>query len=152
MNPKEKTLLLLGCARTSTQSLWRFLGDHPQISPSKIKEPLREMLVSNYINNWNLNRDVLLDATPTWWVYNTKMISDFRRVCCLFIIRNYFQWVRSKLRLNLRMIIDQRPYYFLRSDGSIIKNIVDEWIQEGMFRSLKEIEKYIDKNNKIQNM
>ncbi len=77
---KKYDLIILGLPKTGTTSLFAMLGDHPEICPSKIKEPINirapvvtpHLYFKEYFLDVNKNTKALLDGTPSLFTIQRK--------------------------------------------------------------------------------
>jgi len=76
---KKYDLIILGIPKTGTTSIFSMLSKHPEICPSKVKEPMSPMVpeitthsyFKDYFLNINENTKVLLDGTPN--LFNVRI-------------------------------------------------------------------------------
>ena len=162
-NIKDSTLLFLGYSRTGTQSTWRFLGEHPQIYASRIKEPLGDggvITEMGYLTNWigqlkEMRNNVFLDATPMWWrkreVEKIIKMSRFDQIKSLFVIRDYYSLIRSRLLHQLFILFkntkDENSQYYFRETGHLKKGKIFELIDKGIIYGLHHVDHLLGREN-----
>jgi hypothetical protein len=156
------TLMVLGFPRTGTGSLWKFLDNHPQVSVSKVKEPIWEWDKKNpdsYLDFYEIKEDtkVIADCTPVlttglWKTEYVKKLSKLPfidRFCCLYTLRD-----DPFARLNSYIDILIKSYYVkpwrwaeigFAKPGFLDEN--NEFIEELLFFMCRE---YLDEHKMIK--
>lgn len=104
-------LVVLGLPRTGTTSIWKTLGDHPEISKSSVKEPYLNLWFEDkvicdieYMKYYDANKSVLLDGTPTIYKKNyLQFLHSIQMfdVVCIFVKRDRRESISSKMEHDL---------------------------------------------------
>lgn len=102
-------LTFLGAQRTATWSLWDVLGSHPNIAPSKMKEPFNTnrryfFSTERYMNEflWKEDTKVLVDGTPNVFYWNFDIVKKINhRIKIIYPIRNPKDRIYSTIKLKI---------------------------------------------------
>jgi len=153
------TLLFLGMARTGTSTLWYNLNLHPQISATKIKEPivLKPYLTLNektYLNLFEVKKDskVLVDGSPNPFFYKTfwkvcKEYSFVKDIKCIFCLRDPLIKLYSQINQCFKnYAFKNYQYLFLVDETNIEPDRIKEMLYINDFTMLNTIEKHLSRD------
>ena len=138
-----KTLLNIHFSSCASTSLFRLLGNHPQIVPSKIKEPVEDIGWENYYDQWDndFKDNIYLDGTPKLFLkYDfEKQNLLFDRFCVICVLRNHIDYISSRMTVEQTQRQLNAVKYDLFHDH--LDNLVKAVGRENMFIvNMKDIE------------
>jgi len=117
------TLLNIGPAKNGTTSVFNFLGKHPEIEPSIVKDPLMEGYSierpDEYYSAWRRDNKVWLDGSPGFFTsglkYQPKVAAKlkFDEMKLIFLIRPHFKYFVSLMNELNSKIMMWLPEHFL---------------------------------------